>query len=71
MMRNREDIAMTDEELDQFLADAKAWLEEQAELPCEKQHFLRNIEALVEEIRQRRSKFRKAPCPERTASDRD
>ena len=61
---------MTDEELEQFLADAKAWLEEQPDLPQRKQHFLRYIAARVEEIRQRRSNEKKASCSERTTSDR-
>ena len=51
---------MTDEELDQLVADAKAWLEQQSELPFEKQHFLRNLQALVDEIRRLRSETGKA-----------
>ena len=56
---------MTDGELDQLVADAKAWLEEQPELPFTKQHFQNNILALVEEIKRRRSKAaeEKVICP--------
>ena len=51
---------MTDEELEQLVADAKKWLEQQRELPFDKKHFLRNLQALVDEIRRLRSETGKA-----------
>ena len=60
---------MTDEELDQLVADARAWLEQQSELPFEKQHFLRNLQALVDEIKQHRSEAGKVVYPQRFKLD--